>query len=90
MNPRPYETDPNIVTSIVFEMNLDLEAISRTGYSVLDMLSDVGGVEAILVNFFGIMLGFWNYKSLDNYLVSRLYQLSNSVDSQKSFSPPKA
>ena len=44
MNPRPYETDPNIVASIVFEMNLDLEAISRTGYSVLDMLSDIGGM----------------------------------------------
>ena len=40
----PYEEKSKFVAGLTFEMNLDVLIISRTGYTVLDMFSDVGGI----------------------------------------------
>ena len=56
-------------------MNLNLELIQRNGYTVLDLLSDVGGIleiSSIVITYF---LAFWNYNYFENYLVTRLYKL---------------
>ena len=36
---RPMENRPEIIAALSFEQNLDLFKISRTGYTVLDLLS---------------------------------------------------
>ena len=60
---------------ITFERNMDLIVISRDGYSLLDWISDIGGIQGILISTVAILLGFWNYNYLDNFIVSKLYRL---------------
>ena len=57
-------------------MSLDLLVVARNGYTVLDILSDVGGIESILITGIGLLISIWNYKHFDSYMVSHLYQLS--------------
>ena len=39
------------------------------------MLSDIGGIEAILISFITFFLSFWNYKHFDSYMVEHLYKI---------------
>ena len=57
-------------------MNLDLVVIQRSGYTILDILSDVGGLQGILISIISLFLSTWNYNQLNSYLVSRLYKSS--------------
>ena len=41
---RPYEIDPYVQQSITVEMSLDRRVVERSGYTMLDLLSDIGGV----------------------------------------------
>ena len=59
-------------------MNLDQILIERSGYTVLDILSDVGGLQGILISGISFILGIFNYNYLENYLVYRLFK-SNAV-----------
>ena len=74
---RPYEKDRDVVMELSIERNLDLLVIAREGYTLLDFLSDLGGLSELIHILFGIILSFWNYLYLENFLVSRLYRLSN-------------
>ena len=42
--PFSYEKDAETVMDITFERNLDLNQISRDGYTILDWVSDIGGI----------------------------------------------
>ena len=50
-------------------MSYDLTVIERSGYTLLDMLADVGGLQGMLVSTISIFLNIWNFNFLDNYLV---------------------
>ena len=65
---RPYEADYDVAIDITFEMNLDLKIISRDGYTALDWLSDIGGIQGIFISGLTIIIGFWNYNYLENYM----------------------
>ena len=54
-------------------MSLDLLIVARNGYTVLDILSDVGGIESILISGVTLFLSVWNYRHFDSYMVSQLY-----------------
>ena len=41
---------------VTFEMSLDLLIVSRNGYTMLDILSDVGGIESILISGISLFL----------------------------------
>ena len=41
---RPQEVHPELIVGLSFEFSLDLTVIERTGYTVLDVLSDIGGI----------------------------------------------
>ena len=41
---KPYELYPEIITIISYEANLDLATIERSGYNLLDMLAELGGI----------------------------------------------
>ena len=56
-------------------MNEDLLVIQRIGYTILDLLSDIGGISSIFSTTFTIMLSVWNYLYFDSYLASKLYKL---------------
>ena len=55
-------------------MNLDITLIERNGYTILDVLSDVGGLQGILISAFAFIISFLNHNDLENYLVSKLYK----------------
>ena len=65
---------------ITFEMNLDLQIISRDGYTILDWLSDVGGIQSIIFSGLAIFIGFWNYNYLDNYMAAKLFKSDARLD----------
>lgn len=49
----------------------------RNGYTVLDLLSDIGGIIRSIMTGAAIFLYVWTYKSLDYYMVSKLYGVVN-------------
>ena len=51
--------------------------ISRDGYTYLDWISDIGGIQGILISAIAIVISFWNYNYLDNTLASKLYRVKD-------------
>ena len=72
---KSYEKDYDVQVDITIEMNLNQLVIVREGYTIFDFLSDIGGMQGILISFAAIFLGVWNYHFMDNFLVTRLYRL---------------
>ena len=66
-----------MVVSFTFEMDLDKYVIQRDGYTILDMLSDIGGIQAVLYSFFAVLVSVSSYKNIDNTLASKLFRLKN-------------
>ena len=60
-------------------MSMDQTLIERSGYTVLDVLSDVGGLQGILISGMSLILSLLNHKFLDNYLISKLFQFEASA-----------
>ena len=65
---------------ISIERDLDLTVISREGYTFLDFCSDLGGMQSMIITFFGLILSFWNYNFLEDFLVTRLYRLEKTSE----------
>ena len=79
---RPYEKDPDLMTSIVIETNLDQLFIQREGYTILDLLSDVGGLSGIGIWILDILTKILNYDYMNSYMTSKLFKLKNrQIDS---------
>ena len=55
-------------------MSMDLTLIERDGYTFLDILSDIGGLQGILSAVVSVILIIFNYKYLDSYLATKLYK----------------
>ena len=60
---------------VIFEMNLDVIDIKRKNYDILQLMSDIGGVQGLLVSGCAFLLSIWNYKMFDNNMVRYLYKL---------------
>ena len=52
---------------------MNLSVVQRTGYTLLDVLSDVGGLQGILLSAIVLFLSIVNYGYLDSYLVSKTF-----------------
>ena len=50
-------------------MNLSEIVVARDGYKILDYISDIGGIQGMLISAFALLLGIWNYNNLDNFLL---------------------
>ena len=44
MTPFSYEKDKNTAMDITFERDLNLQEVARDGYTILDWISDIGGI----------------------------------------------
>ena len=60
---------------LFFEMNFDQTYIKRNTYTYIDILSDVGGLQSVLVYTIASFLFIWNYNGLENYMVNRLFKV---------------
>ena len=56
-------------------MSMDLTRIERTGYTIIDILSDVGGLMGILFSGITILLEIINYDHLNYFLISKLFKV---------------
>ena len=56
-------------------MNLDMRVIARDGYNSLDFISDVGGMQGMLMSFAAFILGIMNYNYFDNHIVERMFRM---------------
>ena len=70
---RSQEKDYNIAMEISFERSLDLKVIMREGYTILDYLSDIGGMQGVFQSTLIMLLSISNYKYIDSFLVSQLF-----------------
>ena len=41
---RPSYNEKHLIEGVMIQMSLDLTVVERTGYTVLDILADVGGL----------------------------------------------
>ena len=78
---------PYSVAGIGFQMNLDQTVVSRSVYTFLDVLSDVGGLESIIISFIATILSILNYNNFDSHLVSHLFKPRGS--DERNFSAQK-
>ena len=51
-----------------------MNLIERSGYTVLDILSDAGGLQGILISGISLILSIFNNNYLENYLVNKLFK----------------
>ena len=79
-----------------FEVDLDLITVSRVRYNVIDMFSDIGGIQSILMTTFMLILSAFNHNNFDSYMAQRLYKLEKEFksgpaeqDHTEFFSPSK-
>lgn len=59
-------------------LDFKLDNYERIYYTFLDMLSDIGGIQAIVVGFLAGVLSAIKHDYFDDYLVTRLYKLAPS------------
>lgn len=64
---------------VEIQMDFDLNMIERSSYTALDVLSDVGGIQSMLYSLISLVLGLFNTRLVDDYLISRLYELRANV-----------
>ena len=75
-----YEKDYNAKMDVTLGMNLDVIEIRRQHYEIVQLLSDVGGMQGILVSVFAFLISIWNYKMFDNNMVCNLYKLERQSE----------
>ena len=56
-------------------MNRDQKVIARSGYTFLDYLSDIGGMQGMIISGVGYIIAIWNFNMFDNHMVTRLYKM---------------
>ena len=80
---RPYEKDYDVQMEFTIEMNLDLLVIARSGYTFLDWMSDIGGMQGILMSGIAYLMAICNFNHFDNFMVTRLFKMEKAnVDKQ--------
>ena len=77
---RSYELDDIVVMEISIEMSLDLEVIVRNSFTIMDLLSDIGGIEIILSLAFGFLVSILNHGYFDTFMASRLFKIKKQDD----------
>ena len=60
---------------MTFEVGMTQQVILRHGYTIFDLLSDMGGMYSLLISFFGLLLALFNYKHFDTFMASRLFKI---------------
>ena len=80
---RTYEKDYNVQMDFTIEMNLSQRVVARDGYTFLDYLSDIGGMQGMLISLLIYLMTIFNHNYFDNWMVTRLYKMENKDDVEK-------
>ena len=63
----------DIIFQIPFYLDSDRTVIQRDGYTAIDILSDIGGLNGLFATFFTLILSVLNHNHFDSTLASQLY-----------------
>lgn len=66
---------------ITVEMNLDVTKVNRSYYSLLDCMSDIGGILQVLLSGFSFCLLVFNYQHMENFLAASLFKIERAESS---------
>ena len=58
--------------------------INRSGYTLLDLIANVGGLRTIMAFVISVLMSYWNFNSGSNYMVSRLFTYQGGEDDRSS------
>ena len=64
-----------------FELDLDKKVIERTVYTILDVLSDIGGIWSVLVWAVFTLLSVLNYNKFDDAIITRFFKVKDDQTS---------
>ena len=81
---RYYDLDDAVLTSVAFEMDLDLQVVSRQVYRFLDVLGDIGGLAGSLKVFFSVIIMFLQYHAPYNYLAEATFRQKDKHNGESS------
>ena len=59
-------------------MDLSQLVVARDGYTVLDWISDIGGIQGMFISGIALFMAFWNHNMIENHLVTRLFKLERA------------
>lgn len=74
----PYSYDKEVQVELTIEMNRSLQIVERRGFTMLDLLSDVGGINSILASGLAFVVGFFNHHHFDTYMASKLFKIKQA------------
>ena len=77
LNSIAYDFDDNVQAAISIEVDPNLNSYDRHVYTYIDLLSDVGGIQGIIVYMFAILIAALNTNKLSNFIVNRLYKVKS-------------
>ena len=74
--PQVKDDKLELMQMVSFEMNMDMDLIVRVSYTFIDMLSDIGGIQSIIISTFALILSVLNHNYFDSYMAQKLYKLA--------------
>ena len=74
----PYEKFDSTWISVTIERSLNILQYERSVYTLLELISDVGGFTSALLVMLALTAQIWNFNNLDNFMVSRLFKINKT------------
>ena len=71
----PYEKFDSTWIFVSIERNLDMMHYERSVYTMLELISDVGGFNGALILLLALVSQIWNFNNFDNFMVTRLFKM---------------
>ena len=82
--------DADFIAGIDIENNLDITVLERNVYTILDVLSQVGGLASALVSLVVGIIGLMNYNHLESYMASKVFKIYEDNSDKHSSSNSQA
>ena len=75
--------DEDIVVEILVTLSANLNFVERYGYTILDYLSDIGGISGLVFSGVSSLLAILNANFFDNFMVSKLFKFRDTSEETK-------
>ena len=72
--------DPDQLMDLYFQVDYNKTVIEREIYTILDFLSDIGGIIEMFIKSFGLILAIIHNRYPEVFAASRLYKMSQPSD----------
>ena len=67
-----------MVMGVSFEMNLDQKVIERNRFTILDLLSDIGGFMSMITGGLSFIIASWNYKNFEYHFLTNFFKMKST------------